>query len=102
LNDAPPLWGVRPAADVLFRGAASVFGRCTVAVVLTGMGRDGAEGTRLIRQAGGRALIQDRQTATIFGMPQVALQHAGADRVVPLGDIGASIAELVGEVRHAQ
>ena len=101
LDDAPPLWGVRPAADFLFRSAADVFGASTLAVVLTGMGRDGAEGTRLVRAAGGKALLQDRQTATIFGMPQVALQHAGADRVAPLGEIGASIAELVEEVRHA-
>jgi two-component system chemotaxis response regulator CheB len=99
LDDSPPLWGVRPAADHLFRTAASVFGGATIAVVLTGMGRDGAEGTRLVRQAGGRALLQDRQTATIFGMPQVALQHAGADRVAPLGEIGASIAELLDELR---
>lgn len=102
LDDAPPLWGVRPAADHLFRSAAAVFGAATVAVVLTGMGRDGAEGTRLIRQAGGRALLQDRQTATIFGMPQVALQHAGADRVAPLSEIGASIVTLLDEVRRAR
>jgi two-component system chemotaxis response regulator CheB len=102
LDDSPSVWGVRPAADNLFRSAASLFGRATVAVVLTGMGRDGAEGTRLIREAGGRALLQDRQTATIFGMPQVAMQHAGADRVSPLGEIGASITELLDEVRHGK
>jgi two-component system chemotaxis response regulator CheB len=102
LDDSPPLWGVRPAADILFRSAAAVFGRSTVAAVLTGMGRDGAEGTRLIREAGGRAVLQDRETATIFGMPQVALQHAGADRVAPLGEIGASIAQFLDEIRHAQ
>lgn len=100
LDTSPPLWGVRPAADILFRSAATVFGASTVAVVLTGMGRDAAEGTRLIRAAGGRALIQDRDTATIFGMPQAALQHAGADRVAPLSTIGQDIGELVDAVRH--
>jgi two-component system, chemotaxis family, protein-glutamate methylesterase/glutaminase len=100
LDTSPPLWGVRPAADLLFRSAADLFGASTVAVVLTGMGRDGAEGTRAVREAGGRALIQDRETATIFGMPQAALQCAGADRVVPLTGIGDSIAEFVEAVCH--
>jgi len=102
LDKSPPLWGVRPAADILFRAAASVFGASTVAVVLTGMGRDGAEGTRLIRAAGGRAVLQDRETATIFGMPHAALQQAGADRVAPLGEIGAAIGEFVEATRHVQ
>lgn len=100
LDDSPPMWGVRPAADMLFRTAARVFGASTVAVVLTGMGRDGAEGTRLIRDAGGRAIVQDRDTATIFGMPQAAIQIAGADHIAPLTQIGSLIAELVDAVRH--
>jgi two-component system chemotaxis response regulator CheB len=100
LDTSPSLWGVRPAADLLFRSAAELFGASTVAVVLTGMGRDGAEGTRAIREAGGRALIQDRETATIYGMPQAALQCAGADRVVPLTDIGNAIAEFVDAASH--
>jgi two-component system chemotaxis response regulator CheB len=95
LDKSPSLWGVRPAADLLFRSAAELFGSSTIAVVLTGMGRDGAEGTRVIRAAGGRALIQDRESATIFGMPQAALQCAGADRVVALTNIGSAIAEFV-------
>jgi two-component system, chemotaxis family, protein-glutamate methylesterase/glutaminase len=100
LDTSPSLWGVRPAADLLFRSAAEVFGASTVAVVLTGMGRDGAEGTRAVREAGGRALIQDRETATIFGMPQAALARAGADRVVPLTDVGSAIAEFVDAVAN--
>jgi two-component system chemotaxis response regulator CheB len=100
LDETPALWGVRPAADVLFRSAAALFGRSTLAVVLTGMGRDGADGTRAIREAGGRALVQDRETATIFGMPHATMQLAGADRVASLAEIGPAIVELVGAGQH--
>ncbi len=95
LDERPPVWGVRPAADMLFHSAAEMFGASTLAVVLTGMGRDGADGTRAIRSAGGRAVVQDRETATIFGMPNAALQVAGADCVAPLSDIGRLIGQMV-------
>ncbi|HEY9227114.1 MAG TPA: chemotaxis protein CheB, partial [Gemmatimonadaceae bacterium] len=60
------------------------------------------DGTRAVREAGGRAVIQDRETATIFGMPGAALQHAGADRVAPLSEIGQAIVELTGAMRAAE
>jgi two-component system chemotaxis response regulator CheB len=98
LSDAPPQWGVRPCADHLFESVAATFGSGTVGVVLTGMGRDGAAGLRTIRAAGGMAVVQDRDTATIFGMPREALAVAGADRVLPLDRIGNAITELTAEV----
>jgi two-component system chemotaxis response regulator CheB len=97
LDERPPVWGVRPAADLLFHSAAQVFGSSVLAVVLTGMGRDAADGTRAIRNAGGRAVIQDRETATIFGMPSAALQLAGADCVAPLAEIGRLIGRMAAE-----
>ena len=72
------------------------------AKAVAAVSRDGAAGTRMIREAGGLAIIQDRDSATIFGMPQAALQVEGADRVAPLSEIGPAIVELLGAVRHVQ
>jgi two-component system chemotaxis response regulator CheB len=87
--------GLRPSADVLFASVASRFGPDAVGVVLTGMGRDGAEGLRLLRRAGAMAIVQDPGTATVHGMPAAAIRVAGADRTGPLGGLAAMIIEGV-------
>ncbi len=91
LDQRASMWGVRPAADLLFASAARLFDDATMGVVLTGMGRDGADGLSAIRRAGGFGVVQDRASAVIPGMPEAALRVAGADDVVPLLQVADSI-----------
>lgn len=92
LTDDPPENSCRPAADVLFRSAARLWGGGTLAVVLTGMGRDGLLGSRAIVDAGGGIVAQDEFTSVVWGMPGEIARAGIADAVLPLGQIGVEVA----------
>jgi two-component system chemotaxis response regulator CheB len=98
LSDGPPVSGHRPSVDVLFRSAARVAGKSAVGVILTGMGKDGAEGLLELRQAGAATLGQNEETSLIYGMPRVAFERGGVMRQYPLGHIADGILDACEEV----
>jgi two-component system chemotaxis response regulator CheB len=87
----PPENSCRPAVDVLFRSAARTCGAGTLAVIMTGMGKDGLRGCEAVRVAGGRVLAQDEATSVVWGMPGVVAEAGLADQVLPLDRIGGEI-----------
>jgi two-component system chemotaxis response regulator CheB len=94
VTTAPEVNNCRPSVDVTMRSAARVFGRRAVGLLMTGMGRDGADGMGAIKAAGGVTLVQDRLSSVIWGMPKAAIDAGAADEVVALADLPARIARL--------
>jgi two-component system, chemotaxis family, protein-glutamate methylesterase/glutaminase len=91
LTQAALVNGCRPSADVTMKSAARVYGRRSVAVVMTGMGKDGAAGALAIKRADGKTLAQDQDTSVIFGMPKAAIEAGGIDDVAPLGELASRL-----------
>ncbi|MCO5168895.1 MAG: chemotaxis-specific protein-glutamate methyltransferase CheB [Planctomycetes bacterium] len=98
LSSEPPIDGFRPSGDHLFRSLGEALGPAALAVVLTGMGRDGTEGARALRAAGGAVVAQDEASSDVFGMPAAVIEAGLADRIVPLGSVAALLKEAVGAV----
>jgi two-component system chemotaxis response regulator CheB len=95
LDQAPRVRGVRPSVDVGLRSAAEHFGRRTVAVILTGMGQDGADGAAAVRQAGGCVVVEDEATCVVWGMPRAVAERGLANHVVPLDGMAQAIAAAI-------
>jgi two-component system chemotaxis response regulator CheB len=91
--DGPPISRHRPSVDVLFGSVADAAGPAGVGVIMTGMGRDGADGLRAMKQRGARTIAQDAATCVVFGMPKEAIALGAVDEVVPLPRLASTILE---------
>jgi two-component system chemotaxis response regulator CheB len=94
LHDAPPVSGHRPSVDVLFRSGAKAAGAKAIGVILTGMGKDGAEGLLELRKSGAATVGQDEATSLIYGMPRAAYENGAVERQCPLHEVAGAIVEL--------
>lgn len=91
VRDGPTVSGHRPSVDVLFRSVARVAGAQSRGIIMTGMGRDGAQGLLSMREAGARTVAQNEESCVVFGMPKEAIALGAAEEVVPLDSIPAYI-----------
>jgi two-component system, chemotaxis family, protein-glutamate methylesterase/glutaminase len=91
LSDDEPIGGLRPRADLTIADVVETWGERTLLVVLTGMGRDGVEGARAVREAGGRVICEAAETCTVYGMPRAVVEAGLADLALPLHEIAQAI-----------
>jgi two-component system chemotaxis response regulator CheB len=89
--DGPLVTRHKPSVDVLFRSIAQAAGHNALAIILTGMGDDGALGMKEAHDAGARTIAQDEKSCVVFGMPKEAIRHGGIDEVLPLDRIPSAI-----------
>jgi two-component system chemotaxis response regulator CheB len=95
LTQSPPVHHCRPAVDVLFRSAAECAGAQAVAVLLTGMGVDGARGMKALHTAGARTIAEHEESCVVYGMPQAAIKLGAAGEVVPLSQMPQAILQAL-------
>jgi two-component system chemotaxis response regulator CheB len=101
LVQGPPVSSQKPSGTVLLRSLARNYGRHALAVILTGMGDDGAAGLGEVREAGGHTIAEDESTAVVYGMPAVAARLGAASEQLPLHEIGPRLLRLGGSPRAA-
>lgn len=90
-----PINGLRPNATLMMESVAEAYGAAALGVILTGMGRDGAEGMKKIKDSGGVTIAQDEASCVVFGMPKEAIGLNAVDRVLPIDEIGDELNRLV-------
>jgi two-component system, chemotaxis family, protein-glutamate methylesterase/glutaminase len=98
-SDSPPEHNCRPSVDYTIRSLARVYGGGLLGVILTGMGRDGTEGCRLIKNLGGSVIAQHPEGCTVYGMPKVVVEERLADRVVPIEKMASWIVRMIEKSR---
>lgn len=101
VTDDPHEHGCRPAVDYLLRSAAAAYEGRLLAVILTGMGRDGTDGCREVKRRGGRVLAQHPEGCTVYGMPKSVIDEQLADRVIPLERMAAMVSLYARRLRYS-
>ncbi len=91
VKDGPLVSRHRPSVDVLFRSTARYAGKNAVGVIMTGMGDDGANGMKEMRDAGAATIAQDEESCVVFGMPHEAIKRGAVDKVLPLDEIALAV-----------
>lgn len=91
LEKGPKEHGVCPSADIAIKSVAAVYGKNCLGVILTGMGSDGVEGLKAVKQCGGQTIAEDKSTSIVYGMPKAAFDAGVADKVLPLPEIPEAI-----------
>jgi two-component system, chemotaxis family, protein-glutamate methylesterase/glutaminase len=89
--DGPPVNRHKPSVDVLFRATAECAGGDALALILTGMGDDGARGMKMLHDRGARTMAQNEETCVVFGMPKEAIALGAVDEIIPLGQVASAI-----------
>jgi two-component system chemotaxis response regulator CheB len=95
LTQTPPVWHQRPAVDILFQSAVNLLGRTAVAALLTGMGKDGANGLLALKEAGAYTIAQEASTCIVYGMPKTAVELGAATDIIGLKDIPEALIKAV-------
>jgi two-component system chemotaxis response regulator CheB len=95
LSSTPPVDGHRPSVTALFSSVARFHANCAVAVLLTGMGADGAQGMKTVYDAGGVTIVQDKESCVVFGMPAKAMEKGAAQHIMPPAQITRQLMEMV-------